>query len=345
MSFLTSSIDGAEDFLIICGLVLTQLVYGSFSVFMGKLLAMGLDPLFIVITGSLVTAILLSPFAFFMERGKRPSKLSLRLLIQFFFIAVGGVTVFQVLLLVGIKKTSPAIASAMPNLAPGLIFVIAGFLRLEKVDLKCRYSWAKIMGTLICLGGAVGMSFLQHGAPATGLAGDDGLVGCMYLLTAVFVLSCVMILQAATLMHYPAHLSLVAITSLMGSIFTAVFQLVKEHKLDVGDSNLTPLYLLGLAMVGGLVNGVCFSIQTWSVKKRGPVMVSMFSPVGTVCSAVLSSLILGDSLRLGSICGMALIFVGLYFVLWAKRKEGYSLPEDDETFLLESQQQAKPLLS
>ncbi|CAN6476887.1 unnamed protein product [Victoria cruziana] len=252
----------------------------------------------------------------------------------------------------GIQKTSPAIASAMPNLAPGLIFVIAAFLRLEKVDLKCRYSWAKIMGTLICLGGAVGMSLLQHGAPATGFgapttgfADDDGLVGCMYLLTAVFVLSCIVILQAATLMQYPAHLSLVAITSLMGSIFTAAFQLVKEHRLDVGNSDLSPIYLFGLTMAGGLMNGICLSIQAWSVKKRGPVMASMFSPIGTVCSAVLSSVVLGDSLRLESIAGMALIFVGLYFVLWAKRKEGYSLPEDDETYLLESQQQTKPLLS
>lgn len=35
------------------------------------------------------------------------------------------VTLFQALFLKGIKLTSPAVATAMPNLAPGLIFIIA----------------------------------------------------------------------------------------------------------------------------------------------------------------------------------------------------------------------------
>jgi hypothetical protein len=38
------------------------------------------------------------------------------------------VTGFQALMLQGMKMTSPAIASAMPNLAPGFIFVISGCL-------------------------------------------------------------------------------------------------------------------------------------------------------------------------------------------------------------------------
>jgi len=32
-------------------------------------------------------------------------------------------------MLLGIKKTTPAVASAMPNLSPGLIFVIAACFR------------------------------------------------------------------------------------------------------------------------------------------------------------------------------------------------------------------------
>lgn len=39
------------------------------------------------------------------------------------------VTLFQSLLLEGIKLTSPAMATAMPNLAPGLIFIIAWCFR------------------------------------------------------------------------------------------------------------------------------------------------------------------------------------------------------------------------
>jgi hypothetical protein len=38
------------------------------------------------------------------------------------------VTGFQALLMQGMKMTSPAIASAMPNLAPGFILIISGCL-------------------------------------------------------------------------------------------------------------------------------------------------------------------------------------------------------------------------
>ena len=43
------------------------------------------------------------------------------------------VTGFQALMLQGMKMTSPAIASAMPNLAPGFIFVISGCLGYSAV--------------------------------------------------------------------------------------------------------------------------------------------------------------------------------------------------------------------
>jgi hypothetical protein len=38
-------------------------------------------------------------------------------------------TAFQELMLLGNKKTTPAIASAMPNLIPGIIFVVAACFR------------------------------------------------------------------------------------------------------------------------------------------------------------------------------------------------------------------------
>lgn len=41
------------------------------------------------------------------------------------------------------------------------------------------------------------------------------------------------------------------------------------------------------------------SFNGWAMKKRGPVLVSMFSPVGTVCSVVLSLVTLGESVTVG----------------------------------------------
>jgi hypothetical protein len=47
----------------------------------------------------------------------------------FFLYFIFRVTLFQSLFLKGIKLTSPAMATAMPNLAPGIIFIIAWTLR------------------------------------------------------------------------------------------------------------------------------------------------------------------------------------------------------------------------
>ncbi|KAF3780633.1 WAT1-related protein [Nymphaea thermarum] len=350
MDFSVSCVGEKEDFAIILGLIAMQLLYGSFSVFMSRVLSTGLNPQFVVIFGSLLTAIVLSPVAFFLEKRKRPSKLSPRLLIQFFCISIGGVTAFQSLLLLGIHKTSPAIASAMPNLSPSLVFLIAWFIGLEVVDLRSGRSWAKIVGTLVCLGGAMALAFLRGPSISHWLTSqapdDDMFIGCMYLLVAVFALSCVTILQAATLMHYPAPLSLCAITYWMGSVFTAVLHVVQERGFDLGWSQLSPAALFGAALVGGFVNGTSFSFQAWSIKKKGPVMVSAFHPISTIWSAILSFLLLGDSLRLRSIIGMVLVFIGLYLVLWGKNKDRYALPleANNEGGLLEKQEQIKPLL-
>ncbi|CAN1779385.1 WAT1-related protein At5g47470 [Linum perenne] len=93
----------------------------------------------------------------------------------------------------------------MPNLAPGFIFIIAWTLRLERVRIGCIYSKVKIMGTLLCVVGALTMS-LMH-SRSTKEAGSfisfptdisidmEKLVGCAYLVAAVLVLSSNVVLQ------------------------------------------------------------------------------------------------------------------------------------------------------
>ncbi|CAN6460832.1 unnamed protein product [Victoria cruziana] len=340
-----------EDVAVILLLIAMQLLYGSFSVFAKRVLSMGLSPHFVVIVGGLVTAIIISPAAFFLERGKRPSTLSPSLLIQFLFISVGQVTVFESLLFSGIRKTSPAIATAMPNLVPSLVFIIAWFIGLEKVNLRRGRSWAKIVGTFVCLGGTLALAF-PKGPPISHThtsqsPDDDMFIGCMYLLVAVFAISCVLVLQAATLVQYPAPVSLCALTYFLGSVSTAILHVVLEGGFDLGWSALTPAAVSGVAILRGLMNGIAFSIHAWGIKKKGPVIVSAFSPITTIWSGILSTIFLGNSLSLGSIIGTILIFIGLYLVLWGKNKDKYALVVEEainEGDLLEKQEKIKPLL-
>ncbi|KAK4260384.1 hypothetical protein QN277_003508 [Acacia crassicarpa] len=350
--------NGVEDVIIIGGLIGVQFVYAGNAVLMSFLMSLGLSSLTIVIYTSFATFLVLLPFSICFERQKWPRKFSVKFIMQLLMLSFGGVTLFQSLFLSGISLTSPAMGTAMPNLAPGLIFIIAWTLGLEKVELSCAYSKVKIIGTMVCMIGAFTMSLMQSLTPHDDAASattttetssshnsffdPDKIIGSLYLLAAIFMLSSNVVLQAITLGDFPAPMTLSAMTSLLGAITTIFAHLLQQHSFE--DSAASSVNFGTLAsytfMAGGLA-GICLSFTGWAIKKRGPVLVSVFSPVATVCT-LLSSFTLGYPTNLGSIVGMFVMFVGLYFVLWAKGKEGgYS-----HGFNSESEFDAeKPLLS
>lgn len=340
--------DMAEDVAVVGGLVFVQVVYAGNSLLLSHIMSLGLNALTLVIFSAFATFLILAPVAVLFERSLWPKKLTLKLLVQLVLISFGGVTLFQTLFLKGIKLTSPAMATAMPNLAPGLIFVIAWIFRLEKVNISCLYSRVKIVGTFLCVVGAVTMSLMHStatkGTHVTASTSDpmfdkEKIIGCLYLAAAVFSLSSNIVLQAATLGDFPAPISLCAITSLIGVFTTAAVQLFEDHGFDFDWSVMSFGNLVYFSLLAGAISGTCVSFNGWAMKKRGPVLVSMFSPIGTVCSVVISVFTLGDPIKLGSYAGMVLMFTGLYFVLWAKGKEG--IPDKDEECEFDAE---KPLL-
>ncbi|KAK6947572.1 EamA domain [Dillenia turbinata] len=300
-----------ENFVAIGGLVVLQFIYAGNSVFLGYLLSLGFNSFSLAILNSIATFIVLSPAAFYFERTKWPKKFSLKLLILLFVISLSGTTIFQTCMMKGIALTSPAIATAMPNLAPGVIFIIAWIVRLEKIDFSCTYSRIKILGTLFCVVGALAMSLLQNTSPkqvpeteATSSApvsqfNQQRILGCAYLMAAVLGLSINVVMQAAALVELPAPISLCAVTSLIGASLTAMLQLLRYHTIDFGLQILGVRGLIGLSVLGGTVAGVCFSFGGWALARKGPVTVSMFSPIGTVLSVILSLITLGDMISLG----------------------------------------------
>uniref|UniRef100_K7MLL3 WAT1-related protein n=1 Tax=Glycine max TaxID=3847 RepID=K7MLL3_SOYBN len=287
-----------EDIAIIGGLIGVQFVYAGNAVLLSYLMSLGVESLTLVIFTSFATFLILLPLAFYYERCKWPRRVSFKLLIQLLSLSLGGVTLFQSLFLQGINLTSPTMGTAMPNLAPGLIFIIAWIFRHK-------------------------------------------IIGCLYLLAAIFILSSNIVLQAFTLGDFPAPMSLCAITSFFGTFMTAAVQLVEDHEFKPGWPIVSVGDMIAYSLLAGAVSGICLSVNGWALEKRGPVLVSMFSPIGTVCSVLFSVVTLGQTINIGSFAGMFLMFTGFYFVLWAKGTEGYAKGGG-----LESEYDAeKPLLS
>lgn len=88
-----------------------------------------------------------------------------------------------------------------------MIFTCNRLCRLERIKLSCLYSKVKILGTLLCVVGAITMSILQstitipaakqltNSAPPIVLLNKEKIIGCLYLMVAVFILSSNVVLQ------------------------------------------------------------------------------------------------------------------------------------------------------
>ncbi|KAI4303256.1 hypothetical protein MLD38_038908 [Melastoma candidum] len=344
-----------EDVVIVVGLTVVQLVFWGNSIMLSYLMSLGLNPLAFAITSALATSLLLSPFALSFERSLWPAKFTFKLTLLFLSAAVGGVTLFQTLFMRGIHLTSATMGTAMPNLCPGFTFVIAWIMRLEKVDLNCVYSRVKILGTVLCVSGALILSLIHSKAadeplPLPPSAKDitfdqEKIVGCLYLLAAILALSSLIILQAVILIEFPAPMSVCGITSLIGSLTTLAALLLEGNGFNTAWANLSPGRLAGFSFLGGAVGAGGLSFHVWVVKKRGPVLASIFNPISTVCSVIFSVVTSQETISLPSLGGMALLFTGLYLVLWSKGKEGRSYSTITAIRPIALIDEEKPLLS
>ncbi|KAI8528373.1 hypothetical protein RHMOL_Rhmol12G0144100 [Rhododendron molle] len=85
------------------------------------------------------------------------------------------------------------------------------------------------------------------------------------------------------------------------------------------------------------------SIVIWCLKKRGPLFVAVFHPLGIIISAAVGILFLGDIMYLGSLVGSIIIVAGFYSVMWGKANER-KVFEDEVSSLDESTSEEAPLL-
>ena len=111
---------------------------------------------------------------------------------------------------------------------------------------------------MVCLGGAVAMSFLQSPdalsghvlpRPADPAAAASWVVGCVCLLAAVLVLSGTIVMQAATMLRFRAPFTLCSVTSLIGAALTAAFRVVTSGRLSPGTPQISLQIVLSLVFV------------------------------------------------------------------------------------------------
>ncbi|PHU24269.1 Protein WALLS ARE THIN 1 [Capsicum chinense] len=316
---------------LLTALLVLQFCFAGFHIVSRLALNIGVSKIVYPVYRNIIALLLLGPFAYFLEKKERPP-LTFSLLVQFFFLALIGITANQGFYILGLYYASPTFASAMQNSVPAITFIMAAILRLERVHFMRRDGIAKILGTIASVGGATVIT-LYKGPPLLRgsnsseedmVASQENIMdwtwGCVYLLGHCLSWAGWMVLQAPVVKKYPAKLSLTSFTFFFGLIQFLVIAAFTERDLthwqiQSGEEVFLILY------AGVISSGVVISLQTWCIQKGGPVYVATFQPVQTVLVAVMAFVILGDQLYSGGLLGGLLIMVGLYLVLWGKKEE------------------------
>ncbi|CAA3000702.1 WAT1-related At2g37460-like [Olea europaea subsp. europaea] len=289
-----------------------------------------------------IATIVMAPFALILDREIRP-KMTLSIFGKIILLGLLKPVIDQNLYFLGMKYTTATFAAAMSNVLPAVTFVMACIFRLEKFKLKSIHSQAKLAGTVATVAGAMLMTLLKGPVielPWTkGSSNDeqqragmnlrDSIKGSLMITIGCFSWACFMILQAITLRTYPAELSLTAWICLLGTALGVIVALVMERGKAVVWSINWDSKFLATAYTGIFCSGIAYYLQGMLMKERGPVFVTAFTPLNMIIVAVLSPFIFAVQMFLGRVSGAIVIVMGLYLVIWGKKKD-YKSPENEE---------------
>eukprot|EP00257_Ricinus_communis_P028379 XP_025015793.1 WAT1-related protein At1g25270 isoform X2 [Ricinus communis] len=227
-----------------------------------------------------------------------------------------------------------------PRLTWTILFqaFLCGFFGLEKMGVKTRAGKAKVMGTLLGLGGAMLLTFYKgaeikmwsthinlmkivkpHGGHVASSSGTQ-ILGSLFAIANCFSFSLWLIIQAKMSANYPCPYSSTALMSVMAAIQETTFTLCTERDWTQWKLGWN-IRLWSAAYAGIIVHGMMITLVIWCVRLKGPLYTSAFYPLMLVFTALMGPLLLDEYLHVGSILGATLIVCGLYAVLWGKDKE------------------------
>ncbi|XP_062184019.1 WAT1-related protein At1g09380-like [Phragmites australis] len=326
-------------------MVLVQLGFAGMNVVSKLALDTGMSPYVLIAYRNLIAAAFIAPIAYIFER-RSGVKITKKVLFQIFFSSIFGATLNQVLYFVGLKSTTPTIACALTNTLPALTFVMAAVLRMETVRPATPAGQAKVVGTVVCVGGSMIMPFYKGpllrvwGSPihwrfaentsaaAPAAAGHSAaVIGDVLVIASCVAWAIWFIIQTKMSEGFSAPYTSTAIMSLMAGVQCAGVSAVMDRSLAVWKLGLD-IRLYSVLYIGIVCSGIAFALMSWCIQVRGPLYVSMFSPVLLVVVAVLGWAILGEKIHVGSAIGSVLIVAGLYMVLWGKGRE---MDRDDDS--------------
>ncbi|XP_008788718.2 WAT1-related protein At3g30340 [Phoenix dactylifera] len=297
----------------------------------------GMNRLVLITLRQLVATLFMAPIAHFRERKTRP-KLTVESFVYLFFSALFGASLTQYLFFLGLKYTTATFACAFLNMAPVFTFLLALPFRLETLDVKTRAGTAKLLGAIICLSGAMLLTFYkgvaltntshqpvaseqQEGHSTAGYSTKKWIMGSIAYLAGCLTWSSWFLIQSKVAKKYPSLYSGTALIFFLSFLQAAVLTLATERSFSVWALQ-RKLEIITVIVAGIAGSGFGFLAMSWCVEKRGPVFTAAFTPLVQIIVAGIDFSILHEPLYLGSVLGSVLVIAGLYFLLWGKEQGG-----------------------
>ncbi|CAL8997958.1 unnamed protein product [Prunus brigantina] len=341
-------------------MVLVQILFAGMNILYKLVADDGINFTILIAYRMMFAAAFMLPLALVFERDSR-TKLTWMVLFQAFLCGLFGGSLSQNLYIESIALTSATYAVAMYNLVPAITFILAIFFRMEKLAIDTNAGKAKVVGTVMGIGGAMLFTFYKgieiniwsthfdlhsqpnsHEASISHKSSGSLLLGSMVSLGSCVSYAIWLIIQVRKTKQEIPYSS-TALMSLMGSIQSVVFALCLER--DWNQWKLGwDIRLLAVSYSGVLNSGLAVTLIAWVVKKGGPLLVAVFQPLLLVMVALAGSLLLDEKLHLGSILGGLMIVSGLYAVLWGKSKELLKMTQLESQTSLKYESNSQPIL-
>ncbi|XWS35984.1 hypothetical protein CRYUN_Cryun20dG0042900 [Craigia yunnanensis] len=293
------------------------------NVLFKKILDEGVSLTIILMYRQAISAVSLAPIAFFWERKNRP-KLTARILCQLFLNALIGATLAQYFVLLGLEYTSVTFACAFLDMVPAITFILALPFGLEKVNIRKKAGTAKVLGTLVCVGGAMvltlykGKILVRSNSRATTRIINNAnttistkkkerwAIGSIFMVAGCTFWSSWFLLQAWIGKTYPCKYSSNAFFSFFSAIQSAILSLIMERDFTKWILK-EKLELITVAYAGTVASGLCYVGMSWCVKHKGPVFTSAFTPLIQILVAMFDFSILHGQIYFGRLSILILL--------------------------------------
>ncbi|KAK4263267.1 hypothetical protein QN277_028703 [Acacia crassicarpa] len=293
---------------------------------------------FIVYSNALALCFLL-PSTFLYHRKLAPPQISRSIICRIFVTSVLSCAV-QTLMYSGIQLSSPTLSSAAIDLVPAFTFIIAIVSSMENLDLKLRSGQAKAIGTVVSITGALvvtlykGLPITPQPLPEKPLMNwalrsqySNWLLGGFLLSIASLCLSILIVVQVWILKDYPAELMVTTICCSFVVVLSAIVALIAEGASEAWilkpDMELVAIFYSAIFTIS--IRSVVYA---WAGRKKGPIYVAMFNPLGMVIAVGMGFIFLRESLYLGSMIGICIIGIGFYSVMWGMAQEEKMVNEE-----------------